>query len=157
MRSLISAIWAPAGESGSAPAPTAEQSGDMDASTSNLDRLDALLEAAKLTEEAEDDVEEAAFDALLATVQEKVQKEQEDGESDAEMELAAVGQITSIKIKMSPLAAGTDLDLSHSFLEGVVDDRKAANLQETIRPKAPTTKIVPNGVAVDLNSFLSDD
>ena len=107
--------WAPVGESGSAPAPTAEQSGDMDASTSTLDRLDALLEAAKLTEEAEDDVEEAAFDALLATVQEKVQKEQEDGESDAEMELAAVGQITSIKIKMSPLAAGTDFDLSHPF------------------------------------------
>ena len=129
----------------------------MDASTSNLDRLDALLEAAKLTEEAEDDVEEAAFDALLATVQEKVQKEQEDGESDAEMELAAVGQITSIKIKMSPLAAGTDFDLSHPFLAGVVNDQKAANLQEIIRPKAPTTKIVPNGVAVDLNSFLSDD
>ena len=71
------------GSSWSAPAPTAEQSGDMVAPTSNLDPLDTLLESDKLTEEAEDDVEEAAFDALLATVQEKVQKEQEDGESNA--------------------------------------------------------------------------
>jgi hypothetical protein len=102
----------------------------MDASTSKLDRLDALLESAKLTDEAEDDEEDAAFDALLAIVQEKVLKAQEDGKSDAEMELAAVGQVTSIKIKMSPLAAGTDFDLSHSFLAGVVDDRKAANLQD---------------------------